>query len=519
MSDTRAVIIGSGIAGLATALELGDCVVVTKTALGEGSSRWAQGGIAAAIGPGDTPALHATDTVRVSGGLASPGIADLVAAAAPDRVGWLTRLGADFDRDQNGALILGREAGHTRHRIVHADGDATGAEMMRTLVAAVTARSDIEVMDRTHAIDLVFAGGAVSGVVVLDPAGHSRVVEAGAVVLATGGIGRIYAATTNPAEVTGDGLAMAIRAGARIIDPEFVQFHPTALRSALDPMPLLTEALRGAGAVLVDRNGARFMQAEHPDAELAPRDIVARAIWRRLAAGGDIALDATHLGSSFPERFPTVYASAKAAGIDPVSTPIPVSPAAHYHMGGVATDAHGRTSLPGLFAGGEVASTGLHGANRLASNSLLEGLVFAGRIAEAIGTDPVRTDPIRNGSISTDAITSDGAGDLSADDPSAIDALRQVMWQGAGLVRSGPGLRDAARRIDELRPRLDRGPTGRNMACVADLVVAGARQRTESRGAHYRIDHPETEAGWRRHTVIDPIPVVVKAPAEQRGAA
>ncbi len=498
MTVSRAIIVGSGVAGLTTALALGDCVVVTKTELGEGSSTWAQGGIAAAIGRNDEPALHAADTVAVSGGLADAEIAGLVAGEAPDRIAWLLELGARFDRAPDGSLALGREAGHGKHRIVHADGDATGAELMRTLRIAVRRRPDIEVREHTWAVDLLRQGNRVVGVLVITPDGDRETLLGDAVVLATGGIGRLYAATTNPEEVTGDGLAMAIRAGARIADPEFVQFHPTALRSSLDPMPLLTEALRGAGAVLRDEAGHRFMPDEHLDAELAPRDIVARAIWRRLQQGGEVFLDATHLGESFPGRFPTVFASAIDAGIDPRREWLPVSPAAHYHMGGIAVDEAGRASLPGLYACGEVSVTGLHGANRLASNSLLEGLVFGVEVAEAIADAPTGLDPAAPIEVPYSALP------VVLDEPHAVARLRTVMWDDVGLMRTAEGLRDALAEIAALAPQLATSLVGRNLAAVAGVVAAAALDRGESRGGHHRLDFPDTSAEWAQHTVVTP---------------
>jgi len=492
------IVIGSGVAGLTAALGLGSSTVITKSELAEGSSRLAQGGIAAAVGDGDDAEQHATDTVAVSGGLGDPLVARLVTASAAECIDWLQSLGATFDR-KNGKLALGREAGHGRHRIVHADGDATGAELMRTLRAATTARPQIEVWENTLALDLIRRGDRVTGVLVRTADDRLVAIEGPAVILATGGIGRLYAHTTNPEEVTGDGIAMAARAGATLLDPEFVQFHPTALVTTLDPMPLLTEALRGAGAVLVDENSTRFMPNEHPHAELAPRDVVARANWRRRAAGTAVYLDATHLGDSFPDRFPTVFAAAMDAGIDPRIDPMPVNATAHYHMGGIEVDENGRTSLPGLYAVGETAATRLHGANRLASNSLLEGLVFGARAAadaRQLADHTAEFEPAR---------VAESALNVAADDDAAaVASLRALMWEHVGVERDAAGLETARTKLADLLPRLEMGPSARNLATVAGVVIETALARTESRGGHYRSDFPETDPTWRRHTTYRP---------------
>ncbi len=511
LETSRPVVVGSGIAGLTAALGLGDCLVITKSQLAEGSSRWAQGGIAAAVGDDDSPSLHAADTVAVSGGLGDRLVAELVTRSAPERIEWLESLGARFDRS-NGALTLGREAGHRRHRIVHADGDGTGAEVMRALRAAVTERPEIEVWNHTLALDLLRRGSRVAGVVVRTRDGRLTAISSPTVVLATGGIGRIFSRTTNPAEVTGDGLAMAIRTGLRIVDPEFVQFHPTALDSPVDPMPLLTEALRGAGAVLVDESGRRFMVGEHPDAELAPRDIVARANWHRRNQGSSVFLDATHLGATFPDRFPTVFASAMEAGIDPRTDLLPVSPAAHYHMGGIAVDSNGRTSRPGLYAVGETAATRLHGANRLASNSLLEGLVFGARVAADA------RDLHESMDSGAPLVVPQSTFDVdSQDDAETMTALRTTMWNHVGVVRNATGLDQAAATLECLAPRTGVGPISRNLATVANAVVGAAKARTESRGGHFRSDYPSLDSTWHRHTEImpGPEPTVVIGLAER----
>jgi L-aspartate oxidase len=488
-----AVIVGSGIAGLTTALQLGGCTVITRSDLGAGSSRWAQGGIAAAVGGDDDPSVHARDTVAVSAGLCVDEVVAMITAAAPQQVGWLQRLGVALDVDEHGALMLGREAGHHRRRIVHGGGDATGAAVMRALVAAVRARPDIEVLEHRRAVDLVRSDRRVVGVTTSDRDGHLEACLGAAVVLATGGIGQVFASTTNPVEATGDGLAMAWRAGATIRDPEFVQFHPTALDTTDDPLGLLTEALRGEGAILIDAAGRRYLVEIHPDAELAPRDVVARANWRQ-RRDGPIFLDARRLGATLPTRFPTVFAAAIAAGVDPRVTPIPTTPAQHYHMGGVETDRDGATSLPALYACGETASVGLHGANRLASNSLLEGLVMGSRVARAITRT---TTPIHPSAPLTVPANSAAA---EAADPDMIDRLRTLMWEHGGPERDAEGLRHALGELQGLAPALHTDLTGRNLTAVAQIVLRAALARRESRGSHYRVDHPYTTPGPGAHT-------------------
>jgi L-aspartate oxidase len=519
LRETPLVVVGSGVAGLSVALGHGDCIVLSKTERGDGSSRWAQGGIATAMGRDDDPDIHATDTLRVSAGLERPDIVSIVTAAGPDRIRWLIELGARFDRDEQGDLALGREAGHSRHRIIHANGDATGAEVMRTLVDALRTRPDIETLDGMLALDLIINAGRVVGVLAADKTGQLVGILAPSVVLATGGLGRLYLHTTNPHEVTADGLAMAARAGAAIRDAEFVQFHPTALDSTVDPRPLLTEALRGEGAHLVDADGRRFMLDVHDDAELAPRDVVARQIWLQRRRG-PVYLDARMIGPRFPDRFPTVWQIAARAGLDPRVDLLPVSPAEHFHMGGIATDQLGRTSVPGLYACGEVSSTGLHGANRLASNSLLEGLVFGARVADAVADDsgPIARDDLR---VPAGAVNVDFG---RLDQPSSdIDDLRTVMWDAVGVVRDETGLRAAKAKFDELRPRLADHPIGRNLVDAALLVTRAALDRTESRGSHARADHAATSA-VAGHTVqqFEPVPTTrlpTTAPSTKKAPA
>ena len=494
-----AIVVGSGIGGLTAALAMAPrrVLVITKGDPGGGSTPWAQGGIAAAVAPDDSPKEHAADTVAVGGGLNDPRAVEVLTAAAPERVAALEALGVEFDTDPGGGLLLSREGGHHRRRVLHSGGDATGAEMMRALVRAAAAADHVDTFAFAFASDLVVDGGRVVGVTVRTDEGEKVLALSPAVVLATGGIGRLYANTTNPPEVTGDGLAMAARAGARLADLEFVQFHPTALASGRDPMALLTEALRGEGAVLVDDTGNRFMVGQHPDAELAPRDVVARAIFALLQAGGRVYLDATAaVGASFPERFPTVFELCLEDGIDPRTQLVPVAPAAHYHMGGVATALDGRASLPGLWAVGEVSRTGVHGANRLASNSLLEATVFGQRAGEAVrAADPA---PVE----ATGAFAAADPGPVPADLGELVSELRRTMWEGVGVVRDGPGLTAALEHLAGLAARLEPGASeARNMVDAGRLIARAALARTESRGAHYRSDYPAADPAWTEREV------------------
>ena len=525
--DVDVVVVGSGIAGLSVALGLASeaherrVIVVSKTdGLAGGSSALAQGGIAVALSEEDSPSEHAADTLAVSGGIGDRGVVGILTREGPARVRRLIEMGARFDRDKDGRLHFGREAAHGHSRILHADGDATGAEIIRALVDAVLLHPRIEVRTGSFARDLVREGDRIMGVVVRAADGRSEWLRAPDVVLATGGIGRLYRRTTNPAEVTGDGLAMAARAGARLVDLEFVQFHPTALAAeGADPMPLLTEALRGEGAILVDETGHRFMPDIHPDAELAPRDVVARAIHARREAGEDVYLDArAAVGERFPERFPTVFALAGAHGLDPRKERLPVSPAAHYHMGGILVDRDGRASVAGLWACGEAASTGAHGANRLASNSLLEGLVFGARLAEAIirGKSGLKPRPealtpidVEDPSIELGGGPKATAKGLSDQNLTVLEhAVRDAAWAGAGLLRDANSLDAARSAIADVGAVLpDDGPRGllevRNLALVGQLVAAAAQLRTESRGAHARTDYPERLPRWRQRLVIE----------------
>jgi L-aspartate oxidase len=456
-----------------------------------GSSAWAQGGIAAAIGESDSWQSHAADTMTAGAGLCDPAVAAFVAHEAAARIADLVNFGAPFDRKADGTLALGREAAHSANRIVHIKGDRAGAEISRTLAERALAAPSISLLEGFHAIELAMEDGKVTGLFARHGIGtHTRLIlfRAPAIIFATGGLGALYAVTTNPLEARGEGLGMAARAGAIIADPEFVQFHPTAIDIGRDPAPLATEALRGEGAILVDETGRRFMPDVHPDAELGPRDVVARAIHRQIAAGHQTFLDCTTaIGASFAQRFPTVYAACRKAGIDPATKPIPVAPAAHYHMGGIASDEHGRSSLQGLWAVGECAATGLHGANRLASNSLLEALVYGARAAEDIA--------------STVTLQS-GRGTPPAPERFASTApphvLRDAMTHLVGLERDRAGLAEALTIICQVERAGGAEPALLNMTAAAKLVTAAALMRRESRGGHYRTDYPATNTAAQR---------------------
>ncbi|MBI3699317.1 MAG: L-aspartate oxidase [Afipia sp.] len=497
------VIVGGGLAGLFCALKLAPrpVTVISAAPLGQGASTaWAQGGIAAAVAEGDTPQSHAADTIAVGGGIVDENVALGLASEARARIEDLLQYGVPFDRDLEGKLAVGREAAHSARRIVHVQGDRAGHAIIAALIETVRKTPSIRVIEGYVAEALLADGGAVTGLQLRaagDPTAAPLIVPSRAVVLATGGIGHLYAVTTNPVEASGLGLAIAARAGAIIADPEFVQFHPTAIMIGRDPAPLATEALRGEGATLINGKGERFMLAINPLAELAPRDIVARGVFAEIAAGRGAFLDATKaLGAECAKKFPTVYASCIEAGIDPAKQPIPIAPAAHYHMGGIAVDKHGRTSLKGLWAGGEVSSTGAHGANRLASNSLLEAVVYAARIAENIdGQDfGVRAVPIAPASIPRNCAM-----------PPLIETnLRQMMSSNVGVIRDANKLAEAVTAFAAIEK--DTGNIAlRNMATTALLVAASAWSRRESRGAHFRSDYPNEDPAqkYRTMTTLD----------------
>jgi L-aspartate oxidase len=506
--STDVVVVGSGVAGLMTALHAtraGNVLVVTKVHVDDGSTRWAQGGVAAALGADDSPEEHLQDTLEAGVGICDVEAVRVLCEQGPVRLRELIALGAAFDRDPSGELQLTREGGHRRDRIVHAGGDATGVEVSRALVAAVLAHPRIQVIEHALVLDLLrTADGRTAGVTlhVLGEGTQDGVgaVHARAVVLATGGMGQVFSSTTNPPVSTGDGVALALRAGAEVTDLEFVQFHPTALwlgPHATGQQPLISEAVRGEGAFLVDGAGERVITpADHPLADLAPRDVVSKAITRRMHALGTdhLFLDARGL-TGMELRFPTIVARCRQAGIDPLTDLIPVAPAAHYASGGVLTDLDGRTSVAGLYACGEVACTGVHGANRLASNSLLEGLVFAGRIG----------DDLERGLPEQGLVASQGR-DAVLLDPSTRPELARSMTEGSGVLRSADSLAGTAKALLALEDRPSTSPSpaaweATGLHAVASALVAAASRREETRGAHWREDFQAASDAWRGHLV------------------
>ena len=491
------VVIGAGIASLSVALDLAprSVVVLSPAPLGHGvATAWAQGGIAAAIGDDDAPALHAADTLAAAAGIGDPEVTKRVTEAAPACIEQLMARGVKFDRHADGTLALGLEAAHSRRRIVHAGGDATGAVAIDALIKAARATPSITLREGARALSLVVVDGTVIGVEIEQDANRT-VLAASGVVLATGGVGGLYANTTNPLGSTGAGVALAARAGARLRDMEFVQFHPTAIAAGRDPMPLASEAVRGEGAILINDRGHRFM-ATIPGAELAPRDVVARAIAREIAGGRSVFLDArAALGARFAARFPSVTASCLDAGVDPAVQPIPVRPAAHYHMGGVAVDQRGRTSVTNLWACGEVAATGLHGGNRLASNSLLEAIAFARWIVEDIAA-------VAPTSLSVAVPSQPIHPQISRPPADELAALRRLMTETVGVVRDASGLARAVKHLSTVAFGRETPAALADQALVGLLIAVSAWKRTESRGGHFRSDYPLPAASWAHSSII-----------------
>lgn len=481
------VIIGAGVAGLMAALHLAPqpVVVLAKARLGqEAATDAAQGGIAAAVGGDDSPALHAEDTLAAGDGLCDAAVVQRITEAGPAAIEELTRLGVPFDRVDDGAFALGLEAAHGRRRIVHAAGDQSGHAILKTMIAAVRRTRSITVLEEVEARRLILHDGAMAGVFAVGPEGV-LVLASDRIVIATGGSGFLYRHTTNPNGAIGQGLALAARAGVALVDMEFVQFHPTALDAGCDPMPLISEAVRGEGAVLIDETGGRFMEGQGR-AELEPRDVVTRAVWRHMEDGHRIFLDArAALGPHFTQRFPGVAAQCRLAGVDPETMPIPVRPAAHYQMGGIAVDEEGRSTVPGLWACGEVASTGLHGANRLASNSLLEAAVCGRLVAESVGgTGTRRVQKLGS-------VVVPGSADPSE--------LRDIMEEKVGVIRYGDGLRKA---IAALYPLACGTGKAADPALVGAMVAVAALRRTESRGGHWRGEYRGSAVCWSRRQFL-----------------
>lgn len=530
------LVVGSGVAGLSCALELaphGSVAVLTKEGIDEGSTQWAQGGIAAALAPAplDSPLMHEEDTIKAGAGLCDRDAVKILVEEGPKRVRELIAKGAHFDTEPTGQLKLTKEAAHRANRIIHAQGDSTGREVQRSLSKAALESAGITVLENTFSVDLLLDKSTSTrcvGVLALDADLQLCRYYASATILATGGVGALYKVTTNPPVLTGDGMAMAWRAGAALMDMEFVQFHPTSFASGPNnPKFLISEAVRGEGAVLLDKDGNRFMPKYHPDAELAPRDVVSRAIAQEILESDAeyVTLDLTdNTAQQIAARFPNIYSTCVAYGIDPAKEPIPVSPAEHYMMGGVRTDIGGSTNVPGLLACGECACTGVHGANRLASNSMLEGLVFGIRTVEAAialkATPP--TEALKS-TFEESVMSRQPSEDLLV--TSAKTKLQEAMWKNVGLVRNGDGLKQTLEMLNQLYQQFGHPAPLRheielaNMINTAWLITRSAWQRQESRGAHYRLDYPELDnTNWNCHQllrsengelVVEKTPVVV----------
>lgn len=492
--NDRVLIIGAGLAGLFLALRLAPrpCTLVSSTYLGQAtSSAWAQGGLAAALGPGDSPEQHALDTIAAGSGLVDPVVARMIAQDGPARVRDLIALGVPFDRTPEGRLALSLEAAHSQPRVARVSGDLAGKAIMKALTLAVRSASHIQLIEHASASGLIQDhNGRINGAVLQDNRGRSSLLASSETVLCMGGAGGLFRVTTNPARAQGEAMAFSASAGAVIADPEFVQFHPTALDIGKDPAPLASEALRGDGAILINAANERFMARYHPDQELAPRDVVARAIHSEIAAGRPVFLDTrSDIGDRIEHHFATIFHACIAAGIDPRQEPIPVAPAMHYHMGGVLSDLWGRSSLTGLSVCGECASTGAHGANRLASNSLLEAVVMAARIADRLKNTTARPNL-------------SGYATIPAEIPGqTLQKLRQSMSRDCGLVRDRTGLEGLNDQISAWQEQF--GPA--YTLAAAKLIVQGALQREESRGAHYRSDFPDA-AGPATRTFIHHAP-------------
>src|SRR5436305_1389178 len=509
--DTDFLVIGAGIAGLRAAIEVapaGKVTVLVKREITDSSTQYAQGGIAAALSDEDEISLHLQDTLSAGDGLCNPEAAKVLVEDAPERIEELIGWGTQFDREGT-KLTFGREGAHSRNRILHAHGDSTGREIQRALYAKAKTLPEISVREFEFSTDLISEGGRVCGVHVIDERGQENTIHASAVLLATGGMGQLYLNTTNPSVATGDGVAMAYRAGAEVTDLEFIQFHPTALYLKKAPRFLLSEALRGEGAYLRNMEMSRFMAKYHPMAELAPRDVVARAIMHELgrvrAKDPVVYLDLTHLDEAhIRRRFPRIYKTCMQYNVDITTELIHIRPAAHYAMGGVRTDLDGRSSLPGLYAAGEAAGTGVHGANRLASNSLLEGLVFGARAGKKMRNE-LKAPAARVAGLPPAAYSN---GPLSVPVDASINELQTLMWNQVGIVRNANGLKEAVERLKRIEPQVARPHSrrefeARNLQIAGLLVARSALAREESRGAHYRTDFPDhNDVKFRKHSVV-----------------